>query len=201
MEILTVTLLADGQSDRALLPIIDFLLDEHCRQPHRVQFAFGLHAGALSSRLRSAVQLYPCDLLLVHRDAESAPVEDREREIVEACRSIEPPPHFIKVIPVRMTESWLLIDEAAIYGAVGNPNGQNLISLPPIAQLERLPDPKQLLFSALADAKGVGSNRRRKFKPEQHRNRVSELIEDYSPLRALPSFRHFEDQIIAYACT
>jgi len=198
MTTLTATLVADGPSDRVLLPVISFLLDAYCDEPYRLQFAEGLHAGPLEQKVNRAIQLYPCELLLVHRDAETASVVDREHEIIEACRELHAGLHCIQIIPVRMTESWLLLDERAIYGAAGNPNGQALFALPAADQLESLPDPKAVLLGALIAAKDIGANRRRRFRPEQHRHRVSELIEDYSQLRALESFRHFERQIIEY---
>ena len=195
MKTLTATLMTDGSSDRVLLPLIQFLLDEHSPLPHRTYFAEGLHSGSLTSRLPAAMASFPCDLLFVHRDAESDSVAQREREIDEAMRLLNQPPHAIRIIPVRMTESWLLTDERAIRRAAGNPNGQDGLQLPAWDRLEALPDPKKVLFDALATAKSVGARRRAALRPEALRHRVSELIEDFALLRKLTSFQHFERQV------
>ena len=66
---------------------------------------------SLSERISRSLELYPCDLLFIHRDAERAPVESRIAEIRESVKEkqIAPTP-VICVVPVRMTEAWLLID-------------------------------------------------------------------------------------------
>ncbi len=200
MAALSATLIADGSSDRVLLPIINFLLDEHSPVPHRVTFAEGMHTGPLRERIRLAVELFPCDLLFVHRDAERASVADREQEIADATAALpaQPPPQPIHIIPVRMTESWLLIDPVAIRRAAGNPAGDQVLEIPPIDRLEALPNPKEVLFRALTAAKNLGPRRLRAFRPEGVRHRVAELMGDFARLRGLPSFRHFEDQVQRY---
>jgi hypothetical protein len=40
------------------------------------------------------------------------------------------PVRHIPVVPVRMTEAWLLADEFAIRSAPGNPNGTQSLDLP-----------------------------------------------------------------------
>lgn len=201
MPILTITLLTDGSSDRVLLPLINFLLDELSPTPHRVIFAEGLHSGSLVSRLESALDLYPCDLLLIHRDSETLSSEDRQDEIKRAESAVQGLPHSIHIIPVRMTETWLLIDQQAIRRAAGNPSGNQPLGIPAVKTLEGLPNPKAVLFNALTTAKNLGSRRRRQFRPESLRHRVAELIEDPSRLRSLVSFKHFESQVAEYFAT
>ena len=55
----------------------------------------------------------------------------------------------ICVIPVRMTEAWLLIDEKAIRIAAGNRNGTEILEIPKLHELESLPDPKKLLYELI----------------------------------------------------
>jgi hypothetical protein len=180
--------------------MINFLLDEHSPFPHRVNFAEGIHAGALADRIRVALDLFPCNLLLVHRDAERASVAERQHEIDEATASLpaQRKPRTIHIIPVRMTESWLLIDPLAIRRAAGNPSGTDELEIPAVDRLESTPNPKEVLFRALTSAKSVGARRLRAFRPETVRHRVSELMDDYGSLRALPSFRHFEEQVVGF---
>ena len=83
MEALRYTLLTDGSSDMALMPLIDWLLAQH--QPDLLiqpQFAQGLGrvGHTLKSRLPAALLRYPCDLLFVHRDAEGPSAKLRPQE-------------------------------------------------------------------------------------------------------------------------
>ena len=72
------------------------------------------------------------------------------------------------------------------------------LDLPPLARIESLPDPKQVLFDALRTASELSANRLRKFNPEEKRHRVSDLMDSLDRLRQLPSFAHLEDQIRAH---
>ena len=194
MKIITATLVTDGTSDRTLFPIVQFLLDEWSPFPHRIFFAEGLHSGSLPSRLPVALKLYPCDLLFIHRDAETASASIRQQEIKIAASQLDKAPPHISLIPIRMTESWLLLDQQAIRTAAGNPNGTTPLQLPSIKSIEKLPDPKNTLFEALITATDLAGRRRRHFKPEAARHRVAELM-NFSSLRKLPSFAHAEAQV------
>ena len=199
MPSVSLTLLADGSSDRVLLPFIEMLMDRHCPEPFLTRFADGLPPSARTTgeRMRAAVALYPCDMLFVHRDAENTDVPTRESEIRLGLQGLSPAPSLIRVIPVRMTEAWLLTSEAAIRAAVGNPNGSVELNLPPVARLESV-EAKDVLFRALEAAKDLGARRRRRFKPEAYRHRVAELFQDIGSLQRLPSFRHLESQVSAF---
>lgn len=153
----------------------------------------------LAERIRSSLELYPCNLLFVHRDAERAPYALRKREILEAAReaagqlSVTPP--VVCVVPVRMLEAWLLWDESAIRRAAGNPRGSESLGLPELGDLERLPGPKTLLHDALRQASGLSSRRRRRIRVAAWVHRIPEYIDDFSPLRALPAFRALETEV------
>lgn len=195
----SLTLLADGTSDRVLLPLIERLMDKYCPDPFVSRFAEGLSASArtTSQRVKAAIDLYPCDLLFIHRDAESVEPSVREAEIRSSLSDVLNPPHLICVVPVRMTEAWLLTSEAAIRSAVGNPRGQADLSLPHANRVESV-DAKEVLFKALEAAKGLGANRARRFKPDWYRHRISELMPDLEALRKLPSFQRLESQVASH---
>ncbi|HSN99655.1 MAG TPA: DUF4276 family protein, partial [Candidatus Nanopelagicales bacterium] len=129
-------------------------------------------------------------LIFVHRDAEKIAHDERRREIPAED-------DIIPIIPVRMTEAWLLIDEGALRTAAGNPNGSVPLDIPDIARLERLPDPKEKLRALLAEASGLHGRRRQRFDRAEAAARVAELIEDFSPLRRLPAFSAFWDDLVA----
>ncbi|HXM23713.1 MAG TPA: hypothetical protein VN948_20820 [Terriglobales bacterium] len=201
---LRYTLLSDGSSDRVLMPIISWLL-----QAHGVGFELrGVWADlrslrqpptTLSGKVLRALEFYPCELLFVHRDAEGATSAQRRREIGQALNEIghgEEVP-VVSVIPVRMQEAWLLLDESAIRKAAGNPRGRVLLNLPAPNRIEDVPGPKEMLYRALRMASEQTGRRLRKLHVSYLRYRVVELIEDFSPLRTLPAFVEFENELAA----
>ena len=204
MKELCYTLLSDGSSDKALIPILTWLL-----QKNQIECAIQSNWAdlrrlpkppkTLSSRIISSLEIYPCDLLFIHRDAER---ELREKPVAEIIQSVEEaltktetiPPH-ICVIPVRMQEAWLLIDEAALRKAAGNPHGSQLLQLPNIHRLETLPDPKDTLHGLLSQASGLTGRRLKQFSANECVHRLAEIINDFSPLRALSAFQALETEI------
>lgn len=199
---LNYTLVADGPTDRALLPIINWVLEQipmvsasgfvaQFADPHILDDA----AAGLEGRIVAALQRFPCDIAFVHRDAESEGFEKRRAEIGRAIEHIANG-EFVPVVPVRMTEAWLLTDESPIRQAADNPNGTAPLALPPVRQLEQLPDPKSFLNDLLIVASEKAGRRQAKFKrPSElawRRVRVAQLTKDFSPLRSLGAFAEFE---------
>ena len=202
MADLRYTLLADGSSDRALIPILTWTLRQH-GVSSAIQAAWAdlgrlrQRPRTLSQRIIAAIELYPCNLLCVHRDAEREPFEIRhaeiERALHDAVRHDQELPVAVCVIPVRMQESWLLFDELAIRTAAGNPRGRQALQLPRLADIERLPDPKGIMRQLIRDASGLSGRRLQRL--EVRPQRVAELIDDFSPLRHLPAFQALEQEI------
>ncbi|MFN7616245.1 MAG: hypothetical protein ACK5RM_08685, partial [Pseudanabaena sp.] len=149
MNELRYTLLTDGSSDRALARILDWLLRIYLpHMPIQSQWAnlgrLPKPPKTLSDRIVAALDLYPCDLLFIHRDAEREPINARIEEINSAMVIVQSKIidsiTTVPVIPIRMTEAWLLIDEKAIKTAAGNPRGKQILSMPAINRLETIPD-------------------------------------------------------------
>ena len=206
MQELRFTLVADGSSDRAILPVLVWLLREHFAGiPVQPEFAdlrrLPNPPRALSSRIDRSIELYPCDLLFVHRDAERESIDQREREIREslAKSAMERTTPVVRVIPVRMQEAWLLIDESALRRAAGNPKGREPLEMPDPKRLEDLPDPKQTLHELLRQASGLQGRRLKRFGRDvgSRVHRVAEQIDDFSLLRELTAFRQVERQVTA----
>jgi len=149
--------------------------------------------GSLRDRIRLALDLYPCDVLFVHRDAERESPEVRREEIRVAAVGTDG--SIVPVVPVRMTEAWLLFNESAIRGAAGNPNGRVDLQLPALARVELLPDPKATLHEALRRASELNARRRNRLKPGEAVHRVADLIDDFGVLEAVPSFRLLQEDI------
>ena len=168
---------------------------------HARQRALACQLGHLDNERALAVDRSGEDLvarLFVHRDAERVSPSMRQREIESSWPDSPPKAVLICVIPVRMTEAWLIANELPIRSAVGNPNGVEQLGLPAVKDIETLPDPKELLFSALKAASGLNASRKRRLNPHTYRHRVSELTNDLAPLRQLPSFRHLEAQVLKH---
>ena len=94
-----------------------------------------------------------------------------------------------------MQEAWLLFDEIALRRAAANPNGRQPLQLPPLNTVEHLPDPKSDLYELLREASGLTGRRRRRAQVAQLAYRVADLIENFAPLRALPSFNALETDL------
>lgn len=194
------TLVSDGSSDRILIPILNWLLEVVCPdyaiQPKWADLRWLKNPpNALGDRLRTAIDLYPCDLLFVHRDAETQEPDERRRQIMDALdeSGVELP--AISVVPIRMSEAWLLLNEMAIRTAVGRPTGKVQLLLPKFDQIEAIPDPKERLFQALRDASESTGRRLANLNPHALRHRVAELIDDFSPLRRLAAFQRLEEDL------
>jgi hypothetical protein len=147
----------------------------------------------LSSKIKQSIDLYPCDLLFVHRDAENLSYIQRKNEIISALSNISlANTQSICVVPIRMTEAWLLINETALRRAAGNVNGQKPLELPHSSLLEQHSDPKRLLYDLLKAASERKGRRLSNFPVGQSALLVAEYIDDFSPLRNLSAFRSLE---------
>lgn len=195
MTALRITIVGDGSSDANLQPIIDWLIkDRFPACAYEIAYAHQLHTDgmALQKRMSAAIALYPCDILIVHRDAERVEIDIRYREIEEAIAAERVELPVVALVPVKMTEAWLLFDEAAIRSAAGNPNGKVPLKLPKAKDVEKVQDAKTLIFEALKTASELNGRRMANFNVRQARNRVAGLIKDFSSLRHLSAFSHFE---------
>jgi hypothetical protein len=196
-DLFRYTLLADGTSDEVLIPILDWLIGQHLPGVRTVSaFArdFGKVGNDLDSRVRAALNYFPCELLFVHRDAEAMSRVQRLTEIEVVMRAHEVP--FVALIPVRMTEAWLLADEAAIRFAAGNASGRHRLDLPSRQRWETMPDPKAALVDVLKLASGKAGRALDKFNPEKARHLITPRSASFESLRGLSAFDSFEADLI-----
>ena len=206
MSALRCTLLTDGPTDAVLLyPLRWLLIQNGVSRPIEPAWAdlrpLPQPPKRLEDRIAAAMDLYPCDLLFIHRDAERLPREDRVGEIRRAVQRVSSDlfvsKPYVCIVPVRMTEAWFLFSEPAIRRAVGNPVGAASLALPSLSKIEALPDPKQTLHELLRAATELPARRLRKFAWEQAWHRLAQLVEDFSPLRQLSAFAAFEKELQA----
>lgn len=207
MERKKYALIADGSSDRCLIPVIDFLLQKYFPnlifEGETADFSFlRERPTTLSQKIERTIEFYEPDWIFIHRDAEKEdnPLQKRSDEIERAVGEVTSfgSKPYIKIIPIRMTEAWLLIDENAIRKAANNPNGTAEITLPGIRKLEDLADPKTLLFDLLKRASGLSGRKLDKLNLFKARYLVAEHVGDYSLLATLPSFQYLELQLKKY---
>lgn len=202
MAKLRYTLIADGSSDKTFLRIIKWTLDQHFPQ----LAADGLFADfrhlqktpkTLAEKYRLAQELYPADIYFVHRDAETTDASSVELRKSQICKDIGEDAfgHCICIVPIKMMETWLLIDSDAIKKASGNRNNKQDLGLPAHKNLEKHPAPKILLHETLKTASGLKGRNLDKFNPHQAIHLVAEYISDFSPLRELSAFQVFEKDL------
>ena len=195
-------LVCEGSSDAALIPHISkLLLQNEQIDPLGIGWT---RSGPLADKISEGLQHSGgCDLLLVHRDADSdvdtpsSGPNKRAEEIEEAvcCSGYTGP--WAGIVPVRMTETWLLLDGSAIRQVAGRPNGYMPLGLPNQNQVESEPDPKACLAQALLAASETSGRRRKKFNRDiPHMRR---LLLGHLPvgglLEQVPSWVRFRDDL------
>ena len=155
--------MSDGPFDQVLLPIITWSLREvgvDAIEGAWVDFRrLPAPPRTLVDKLRRCLELYPAELIFVHRDAEGEPSENRYQEIERARVEAQLDP-LVAIVPIRMTEAWLLGNESAIRSAAGNPHGTEPLPMPRIRDLEAVPDPKDRLLELIRQASGLNARRR-----------------------------------------
>lgn len=195
--------ICEGSSDTPLLGHIQRLL---IRYGHPDPEGEAWHHGRqVADKIRQGLDAADSlDLLFVHRDAENASADARYQEIEAAVREVvQDGMSWIGVVPVRMTEAWLLLDEAAIRKVVGKPNGKTRLNLPAPEHAERVADPKERLKNALLTASGTRGRRWRKVAREfpRLRRRLLQELPIGGELERLESWTRFRDDTVAASQT
>lgn len=183
---LTYTVVADGGTDRILVPIIQWAIHRLDPVVEIIEPEFEKRIGGVKEFF--AAYEYSTMLIFAHRDAENQSLVDRGREFDRLDLN-----RIVPVIPVRMSESWLLIDGRAIAEAAGSPS--TMVQVPRLGQIEQIANPKELLDRHLFKAAGSPTGRQgKKFKRSivERRVNVASCISDYSPLESLTAFVQFQ---------
>ena len=204
MNSLSFTLVSEGSSDALLCRHLEWLL-KRVGVRRMITWRWAdlrmvrpKPPKVLNEKIRLAAEKYPAEILFIHRDADNKTRGQRSAEIRRhaemAFRGVEAPPN-ICVVPVRMQETWLLINDRAIRRAAGNPNGKMRLNLPLLGTLESESRPKLVLREALRKASGKGPRRLTGFNETARIHKVAEYIEDFSPLLKLPAFKSLHDDL------
>jgi hypothetical protein len=188
---LSYVLVADGGTDRALVPIIDWAIHRLDPEVEILEAEFRKRKGPVKEFLDAFET--GAMIVFVHRDGENANLENRLQEFDGVDRG-----DVVPLVPIRMTEAWLLVSAAAIAKAADRPGAA--ITVPSVQQLDTIANPKQLLEERLMQAAGNPTGRRRKRFHQSivdRRINVSSLVEDFSPLEAVPAFQRFQADLQA----
>ncbi|MFG2721401.1 hypothetical protein ACGFW5_24350 [Streptomyces sp. NPDC048416] len=193
-----VLFIGEGSSDNGLVPHVESLA---ARKGLRVSVTvpdFGLlrlpTGHSVPEKLQAARRLGgDYDLVVVQRDADRGPAQDRRNEVEAAVSAEWPGLRHVAVIPVRMLEAWLLLDETCLRQVAENPRGRVSLDLPKGVAAEKIADPKQLLKDSLARASEYKGRRLAQFQKRfsQHRLRMLELLDPEGPVACLPSWQSF----------
>lgn len=204
MEEIKVTLIGDGSSDKALLPILKWLLNDlYPTKAHQIAFADFRKLRKPPSRadvrgqIEMAKMYYPYDLLVYHRDAEDNHhriIEKRKQEVLNRIDEMERA-QVVCAVPIRMMETWLLISPEAIKKAASNRNYVGILELPSVHNLEAEKRPKELLHNALRKATGARRRKLQSFNVHRAVHLVADYTSDFRPLRSLEAFQRFETDL------
>lgn len=193
-----VLFIGEGSSDNGLVRHVESIAARKGLEASITVPDFGLlrlpTGHSVRDKLRTARELHGSyDLVVVQRDADRGPAQDRRDEIAEAVRAEWPGLQHVVVVPVRMLEAWLLLDEACLRQVAENPRGRVSLDLPKGTAAEKVADPKQLLKDSLARASEYKGRRLAQFQKRfsQHRLRMLELLDPEGPVAGLPSWQHF----------
>ena len=191
-------LVCEGSSDDPLTTHIQQLLNIYGRHP--ADFNISIDGQQLVDKVLNGLGMAShYDLLFIHRDADRAGVDARYREMTEAIRQSKYTGPWVGVVPVRMTEAWLLLDEAAIRKVVRRPNGSGPVTLPSPNEVERRANPRDLLNSALLDASEARGRRRDDLRRNLStlRRNLLRALPVGGPLEQLASWTRFRDDTVA----
>ena len=139
-------------------------------------------------------------ILFIHADANGDAGRARQERVEPAVRLIRQKEGLtntrsVAVVPVRETEAWALADGDALRGAFGTTLDDEGLGIPARPQeVERLPEPKQVLDHALREA--VGGSRRRRHLVTTYLNAIGERV-GLARLRRMPAYRRFEGDLRA----
>lgn len=186
---LTWAIVADGGTDRLLIPVIQWAIHRLDPDVEILEPEFRKRRGTVEESIGACSS--GAMIIFVHRDSENVSLQERLREFKNVTR-----PNVVPVVPVQMSEAWILFDGQAVAKAAGSRAGA--VPVPRITEIESIGNPKGRLDELLFLAAGTPAGRRgRNFRRSitQRRVSVAEYIMDYSPLEDVPAFRAFQESL------
>jgi hypothetical protein len=187
---------SEGSSDLPVADLVEALFLDEGIAVHLSRPDFSL-LGKVPKDVRSRIEAgfkllrQQADLVVVHRDADNVGAAARRLEVDTAANLAHVAGAVVPVIPIRMTEAWLLLSDVAIRQVAGNPRGRMDLELPKIHEVEGVADPKELLRDRILRASNATGRRRegvaRRF--NQHRRQLLERVDRTGPITKLSSWQ------------
>lgn len=220
MKALVLALYAEGRTDERFLPLIirrtaEQIILEQGKFPVDVSEPIVLRIkepkppNRAACVLRAACQAKGYHALVVHSDADDSKPERAmaerlqpgfdlvSKEKYKACRQLVP------IIPIRMTEAWMLADVKALQEVIGTDLDADGMGIPKKAKsVENDADPKKRLENAVRNVEkhhSRRSRRRRRIKLGSLYEPLGESIslESLKPLSAYRRFRNDLEKTLA----
>jgi len=213
MNTIIFALYAEGRTDERFLPLIiqRTAIDILIRRGKKIVYVADpavlvLENPEPSSRaeriLRAAQQASGYHALIVHADADHPtayqamkeriqPGFERvltERDKNEVCRQLVP------IIPIRMTEAWMLADIEALQEVIGTDLDAERLGISKKRNIESDTDPKQTIKEAVRNAEANSSPRRRRIKLASLYEPLAGRIR-LERLQSLSAYRQFADDL------
>jgi hypothetical protein len=193
-------LLADGRSDLPLAAHVEAMCSDLGADVSLTAADSDLIPASVGRTVRARLAFLLLqgarpDLLFVHRDSEADPADKRRDEVSVGASSAGVTCPVVALVPVRMTEAWLLLDEAAIRQVAGRPGGKVPLDLPSPARVESLADPKQKLAEVLLVASEATGRRRAGIRRDfgRHRALLLQRLDPGGPVSELVAWRRLRD--------
>ena len=211
-KIVRFVLVCEGTSDEALVAHLQRLLI-HCGAAGAAGTSVALSsvprsdtepASALGDKIKTLLTNGSSfDLWFIHRDADDGNYTGRVSEIEEGARQAELKTDWVPLIPVRETEAWLLLDEAAIRRAAGSPKGRRPLNLPRPSQVEAVSDPKKALEVALCTASDFQGQRLKRFRRRlgDARRILLEQLPIGGQLEEVPAWQRLNNAVLHFLNT
>ena len=206
MRQLALALYAEGRTDERFLPVIiqrtaDRILRQYAIAPVDVLEPLSLKAEPeLDNRaeriLAVARQAYGYHALIIHADAD-APTEvdalqyryEPGRQLVETSED-DVCDDLLPIIPIRMTEAWMIADFEAFQDVVGTVLSADDLGFPNSPhQVEAIQDPKHEMSIAI-DQIFSGRRRRRRVRLGQYYEPLARHVR-LDELEKVPAFQQF----------
>jgi len=148
--------------------------------------------------LQAAMQAYGCDILIVHKDADSRTYEETKTQCIDPGYMLVQRSHqeickkLVPIIPVREIEAWMVADGEVLRDILEIKERLQNLRLPKRAVLvESDPDPKATLNRVIAKAE---SERRRKIERKGFYESLA-LNVKLERLYLVPAYKKFLDEL------
>lgn len=184
-------LLTEGSSDRNLRKYLEELMINlgadkvRCEAPDLSLLP--QHIGhSVKSKVDAAVKLFPqIDLIIIHRDADNAGLNNRRLEIINQTSHL-PGKKIVPLVIDKMLESWLLLEADSICQIVNNSTAVSKLKKFNPTKVHSISNPKDELKKLLAQASGLSGQRLNELNKDFPRYRAR-LIQNLEPGALLES--------------